>query len=228
MIEDLIDGLPLIARAGRAPSPWPSGVWNIVVIGQSLSGKTTLVSAARESGLHRYGQITIPRRYITRPNRRSDNSWENTHVSHEAFEGLCDSGIISVRWKRPLGPNRIERYGFEGVDRRLVTVYSANTYVFSDENSSLYGLDQDSMLVVGVSAPLSHRANRLNCRDPGLLRDVEEVKARLHEPFVNVHDRSHVVISNGDDVLPSGAAHNFLELIRRVCVYNRTMHAVGY
>jgi len=160
----------------------------IAVIGSSASGKTTLLKDVR-SQFSSSEDISLSKRFITRPVRKGDDLIENQHVSLHEFEEKVISGEIEVSWKRKMEGERVEFYGFEKDRKDKIRIYSAN-------NDFVRGVDEISktILILGVYAPDELRKERLLSRSPDLTP--EELGYRLGDSSQNIIPFCHLLIKN--------------------------------
>ncbi len=177
---------------------------SIVVVGSSNSGKTTIVNYIREM-LNNHPAFSqafdIPKRVITRPQRKNDDLEENIFAStSEDFTRETERGIA---WERDMGAGRTERYGFVKSDPNKIPIYSANNALLKNRDSIVSSDPSflDHSLVILVSAPDDARAKRLEKRSPDIVKDKpEEAKMRMEDSAMNQYPNCHVVVHN-----PEGA-----------------------
>ncbi len=165
---------------------------SLIIVGSTCSGKTGLVQGLRDF----YGKrLTIPLRYITRPERKNDNLIENQPISKEEFNSLVKSGAIDVGWSRPMEGNRVESYGFETVhEKGKLKIYSANNAIIRDKEANLK--DIGVYKVLAIKASHQARVERLSKRSPDLRQ--EEVEYRLGDDGSDVIKKADYVIDNSD------------------------------
>ena len=83
----------------------PAKIESVIVMGESGTGKTTLVNALRvalETDASLDDRLTIPKRIITRPRRKNDDLIENMFVTPRRFDDLIARGAVSLHWEREL------------------------------------------------------------------------------------------------------------------------------
>lgn len=191
---------------------------SIVVIGSSGSGKTTLVNGLRRREYQ--DKIIIPRRHITRPERKGDDLGENTHTNKEEFARKVGAGLIHPYWARPLGEGRVERYGFDAVgsDDERLRVYSANNAFMRDRNPSVMSVLEKSLVVVAMSG-LESRTRRLEVRSP----DISETEriVRLGDDGMDVFNTdSGVEVVNTASLTPSEGQSAMRRIVDEILASN--------
>jgi ribose 1,5-bisphosphokinase PhnN len=145
-----------------------SEVKSVAIVGTSGSGKSTLVDVVRNSELVHSGVVDIPTRYVTRA-REKDNPLENKQVTHEEFDELKSSGQIDLAWKRNLGGERPEQYGFSPANEHsALTIYSANDAFFQGRHEIVPQDRLETMLFMMAKSSEETRAERLRKRSPEL------------------------------------------------------------
>jgi ribose 1,5-bisphosphokinase PhnN len=170
----------------------PPHVEQLLIVGATCVGKTTLGRAVRESAAVTAGRACLPVRYITRPKRAADCESENRHCSATEFASLVASGEIAVHWARDLEAGRAVRYGFPAVAPGPFSVYSANNALLAAATP----LTRHA-LIVAIHAPPAVRRERMERRSPDLLaRRPAEVAVRLGESSTGSFARAHVVVEN--------------------------------
>ncbi len=173
---------------------------NVVFVGSSLAGKTTLVDALRnaiksEDALNTVFQI--PKRVITRPQRANDDLVENQFVSTDEFNALVQRGEIGMHWVRKMEEGREEQYGFLDVDRNKIPVFSGNNAIINNRESVVPQDLLEKSLVIAVYSPDSLREERMRQRSPDLVREKpQEASHRLADRAINMYPDAHVVIKN--------------------------------
>jgi phosphonate metabolism protein PhnN/1,5-bisphosphokinase (PRPP-forming) len=66
-----------------------------LVVGNSGSGKDSIISGVVEKYSSRLNQIYVPKRYITRPPSETE---KNISISLEKFEEMLENGKFSLKW----------------------------------------------------------------------------------------------------------------------------------
>ncbi len=167
---------------------------SIIVVGSSGNGKTTLVNGLR----HHEADFAFPKRYITRPQRKSDDLVENKHVTHDDFKQFLQDGHLEVAWQRPLGKDRYERYGFEVVapDQRKIVVYSANNALLRDKTAILPDSFFDDCFIVLMKADDDIRRQRMLQRSPDIVG--EELDVRVRDNGLDLVSKADLVIDSGE------------------------------
>lgn len=195
---ELETGLTSITRTDRLHGC--SSIEGIVIVGSSAVGKSVIVHAIRNSRCLARSDVSVPRRYITRPKRRGDTAVENCHVSEAEFLRKVKSGHIGLRWTRKMEGDREERYGFEITKNMCFPVFSGNNAFYNNRDSVQPALLRGNLLVVGVYAPDRVREDRLYSRSPDLFRNYpDEVEYRLGDSSENIFDHVDYVVHNYGD-----------------------------
>ena len=173
---------------------------DVIFVGSSLVGKTTLIDAVRQAirtdqSLAR--RFQIPKRVITRPQRANDNLVENQFVTADEFENMVRRGDIGLHWVRKMEGSRVERYGFLDVDKNKIPILSGNNAMISDNKDVLPPGLLEHALIIAVYSPDDVRAERMQQRSPDLIQDKpEEALYRLSDKAINMYPEAHVVVKN--------------------------------
>ena len=189
---------------------WPdlkSGqIEKIYVIGSTGVGKTTLVNYIKDkTNFIKQGILQVPLRYITRPARRNDDIIENRHVTQEEFDHHLAQGDIGVHWRRDLGGQHFERYGFAALRTNAVPLYSANMALVRSDAQLLPDDSLENSLIIGVYLPADIRFDRFAKRSPDVLLNKAEAEKRLSDDPRAVFDFCHVVVDNQHPIEETGA-----------------------
>lgn len=200
-LRDLLESSDLTSIRLRSKNLEKLGkISNIIFVGSSLSGKTTLVDALRtamktDDALDTAFQV--PKRVITRPQRANDNLVENQFVTADEFEALVQSGEIGMHWIRKMEEGREERYGFLGIDKHRVPVFSGNNAIVDNKESVVPSDLLEKSLIVAIYCPDDVRDERMQQRSPDLVREKpQEVSYRLSDRSINMYPEAHVVVKN--------------------------------
>ena len=185
-----------------------TNIQGIALIGSSASGKSTLMKAIRLMS----DDISIPKRFITRPQRLADDLNENIFISFDDFQNKIKNDELPISWMRKMEGDRIEYYGFEKTESKSFPIYSANNDFsrqieiaknalqdskannseLTEEQSSIYeriAFLSKTLLILGVYAPDEIRQKRLNERSPDLATSEREYR---------IKDSSDNIISRGN------------------------------
>ncbi len=173
---------------------------SVIFVGSSFVGKTTLVDVIREAvneDPDTFGQLRIPKRIITRPQRQNDNLIENEFRTLDEFREMVAGGQIGMHWVRKMEGIRTEQYGFLPVEPDTIPLYSANNAVINNRESVEPGSLLEKALIVAIYAPEDIRRKRLFERSPDLVNDKpEEVAYRLEDRAINMYPDAHIVVKN--------------------------------
>ncbi|HCE86346.1 MAG: hypothetical protein UW39_C0018G0004 [Parcubacteria group bacterium GW2011_GWC2_44_17] len=173
---------------------------DIIFVGSSLVGKTTLVDAVRnamKTNETLASVFQIPKRVITRPQRANDNLVENQFVTADEFEKMVQCGDIGLHWVRKMEGNREERYGFLNVDKSKIPIFSGNDAIINNKESVMPSDLLEQSLIIAVYSPDDLRDERMRQRSPDLIKDKpEEVKYRLSDRAINMCPEAHLVVKN--------------------------------
>lgn len=175
-------------------------IFNIIFVGSSLVGKTTLVDAVRDAMVidpKLASTFQIPKRVITRPQRENDNLVENQFVTTEEFDRMVQSGEIRMHWVRKMEGNREERYGFLNIDQNRIPVYSGNNAIINNRGSVDPSDLLDHSLIIAIYSPDDLRTERMQERSPDLIKNKpQEVNYRLSDRAINMYPDAHLVVKN--------------------------------
>ena len=173
---------------------------NIIFVGSSLVGKSTLVDAVRnamEKNEELGSVFLIPKRVITRPQRANDNLVENRFVTTDEFDDMIQRGDIGLHWVRKMEGDREEKYGFLSTDKNKIPIFSANNAIINNKGSVVPPDLLEHSLIIAVYSPESLRGERMQQRSPDLVKDKpEEVKYRLDDRAINMYPEAHLVVKN--------------------------------
>lgn len=173
---------------------------SVIFVGSSFVGKTTLVDVIREAVKEdpdTFGQLCIPKRIITRPQRQNDNLVENEFRTLDEFREMVVKGEIGMHWIRRMEGTRTEQYGFLPVEPGTIPIYSANNAVINNRESVEPNSLLEKSLIVAIYAPEDIRRKRLFERSPDLVNDKpEEVAYRLEDRATNMYPDAHIVVKN--------------------------------
>ena len=201
-LRDRLAGAPSL-RFEREP---PARIEEIVIIGSTCAGKTTLANAVRRAAL---AGVDVPRRFVTRAPRPDDVAAEAAYITSAELDAAIAAGRVGLHWSRTLEAGHVERYGFVTPAAGSFPVYSAN-------NAICTAVDLPHALVVGVFAPDDVRERRLRTRSPVLCAErPDEVRARLGERADAIRPFAHVVIEN-HGALEAAATEDIVALVRAV------------
>lgn len=173
---------------------------SIIFVGSSFVGKTTLVDVIRgaiNEDPDTFGQLRIPKRIITRPQRQNDNLVENEFRTLDEFREMVARGEIGMHWVRKMEGTRTEQYGFLPVESSVIPLYSANNAVLNNRESVEPNNLLEKSLIVAIYAPEDIRRKRLFERSPDLVNEKpEEVGYRLEDRAINMYPGAHIVVKN--------------------------------
>lgn len=173
---------------------------DVIFVGSSLVGKTTLVDAVRnamKTDETLASIFQIPKRVITRPQRANDNLVENQFVTADEFEEMVQRGDIGMHWVRKMEGNREERYGFFGIDKSKIPIFSGNNAIINNKGSVMPPDLLEQSLIIAVYSPDDLRDERMQQRSPDLIKDKpQEVKYRLSDRAINMYPEAHLVVKN--------------------------------
>lgn len=173
---------------------------DVIFVGSSLVGKTTLVDAVRnamKTDEALASVFQIPKRVITRPQRANDNLVENQFLTTDEFEKMVQRGDIGLHWVRKMEGNREERYGFLNVDKNKIPVFSGNNAIINNKESVMPPELLKQSLIIAVYSPDDLRDERMRQRSPDLIKDKpQEVKYRLSDRAINMYPEAHLVVKN--------------------------------
>jgi len=175
---------------------------DVIFVGSSLVGKTTLVDVLRERlkvDPILAGKLEIPKRVITRPQRENDNLDENQFVTADEFNEMVRKGDIGLHWVRKMEGDREERYGFLSGNKDKIHIFSGNNAIINNKDSIVPSGSSLHTLMIGVYTPDDLRLDRMKQRSPDLLIEKpEEAKYRLADRAINVYPEAHLVVKNYD------------------------------
>ncbi|MBI3589418.1 MAG: NUDIX domain-containing protein [Candidatus Liptonbacteria bacterium] len=175
-------------------------IQDVIFVGSSLVGKTTLVDALRNAMKtdRTLAQLfQIPKRVITRPQRANDNLVENQFVTADEFGEMVRRGDIGLHWVRKMEGNREERYGFLDVDKSRIPIFSGNNAIINNKESVMPPNLLEHSLIIAVYSPDDLRDERMQQRSPDLIKDKpEEVSYRLSDRAINMYPEAHLVVKN--------------------------------
>ena len=173
---------------------------DIIFVGSSLVGKSTLVDAVRnamEANKEFASIFQVPKRVITRPQRANDNLVENQFVTADEFEAMVERGDIGLHWVRKMEGDRQEKYGFLATDKNKIPIFSGNNAIINNKESVMPQDLLDQSLIIAVYSPEDLREKRMQERSPDLVKDKpEEVKYRLSDKAISMYPEAHLVIKN--------------------------------
>ena len=173
---------------------------DIIFVGSSLVGKSTLVDSMRtaiETNKEFASIFQIPKRIITRPQRANDNLVENQFVTNDEFEQMVQHGDIGLHWVRKMEGDRQERYGFLVVDKNKTPIFSGNNAIINNKESVMPPDLLEQSLIIAVYSPEDLREERMQKRSPDLVKDKpEEVKYRLSDKAISMYPEAHLIIKN--------------------------------
>lgn len=216
----------------------PSKIESVIVVGESGTGKTTLVNTLRgvlRSDVVLSDQITIPKRIVTRPQRRNDDVVENMFVTPRQFEDLIAQGAVSMHWERELegtktylglipkdevGPYkrpRLERYGFLKPEDGKMPVYSANSAILWNTSSVRPLGILNTSLIVAAYALDETRLKRIQRRSPDLTMAEMQKRLGTRSYLSMVHSHLAIITEEGYE---QDSKKEVVELIRMI-VENR-------
>lgn len=191
----LVEGLRSIRLGQLDRIPPLESLPGIAIVGSTCSGKSTIVDAIRESELTKSAQIDVPKRCITRPQRKNDNLVENMFLTPEELTAAQDEGKLAFSWVRHMENGRTEQYGFFKPQDGALPVYSGNNALYEHPEDITPSGALEPMLFVGIYAPDEVREERLKERSPDLFRDKpDEVKYRLGDSSKNMLGHVGIVI----------------------------------
>lgn len=173
---------------------------DVIFVGSSLVGKSTLVDAVRnamntDDALASVFQI--PKRVITRPQRANDNLVENQFVTVDEFEEMVRRGDVGLHWVRKMEGNREEQYGFLRVDEGKIPIFSGNNAIINNKESVMPPDLLEHSLIIAVYSPDDLRGERMRQRSPDLIKDKpQEVSYRLSDRAINMYPEAHLVVKN--------------------------------
>lgn len=173
---------------------------DVIFVGSSLVGKTTLVDALRNAMKtdRTLSQIfQIPKRVITRPQRANDNLVENQFVTADEFDEMVRRGDVELHWVRKMEGDREERYGFLDVDKSRIPIFSGNNAIINNKESVVPPDLLERSLIIAVYSPDDLREERIQQRSPDLVKDKpQEVSYRLSDKAINMYPEAHLVVKN--------------------------------
>lgn len=173
---------------------------DIIFVGSSLVGKSTLVDAVRSAMKtdEKLGSVfQIPKRIITRPQRANDNLVENQFATADEFKEMVQRGDIGLHWVRKMEGDREEKYGFLSTDKNKIPIFSANNAIINNKESVMPSELLEHSLIIAVYSPEDLRSERMQQRSPDLIKDKpQEVKYRLGDRAINMYPEAHLVIKN--------------------------------
>lgn len=215
-LADLISGLSSVRPGGK---PWSTSrgvIKGVAIVGPSCSGKTTLLNKIRESTLCREGKLSVPVRYVTRPQRQNDAPGENMYIPESEFMKMVGGARISFYWKKRMDSAREELFGFAPPNLGALPVYSGNNGLLYNTASVYPRGILDTLLLAGIFAPDEIRKKRLFARSPDLAKDKpEEVRYRLMDTSQAMVSQVHIVIDNyGSQAKNSG--RDTVELLKKI------------
>ncbi len=173
---------------------------NIIFVGSSLVGKTTLVNILRnamksDKALSQLFQI--PKRVITRPQRVNDNLVENQFVTAIEFEEMVRRGDIDFHWTRKMEEGREEQYGFLDVDKNRIPIFSGNNAIIDNKKNVIPPDSLEHSLIIAVYSPDELREKRIQQRSPDLIKNrPQEVNYRLSDRAISIYPEAHLVVKN--------------------------------
>ena len=173
---------------------------DVVFVGSSLVGKSTLIDALRsaiKTDKTLDSIFEIPKRVITRPQRANDNLIENQFATADEFDDMVKRGDIGMHWVRKMEGNREEQYGFLDVDKNRIPIFSGNNAIINNKESLMpLGLLEHS-LIIAVYTPDDLRDERMQQRSPDLIKDKpQEASYRLSDRAINMYPEAHLVVKN--------------------------------
>lgn len=173
---------------------------DVIFVGSSLVGKSTLVDALRDAiktDEKLASVFQIPKRVITRPQRANDNLVENQFVTVDEFDEMVRRGDIGMHWVRKMEGNREERYGFLSVDKNRIPIFSGNNAIVNNKESVAPPDLLEHSLIIAVYSPDDLRDERMQQRSPDLIKDKpQEVSYRLSDRAINMYPEAHLVVKN--------------------------------
>jgi len=173
---------------------------DIIFVGSSLVGKSTLVDAIRSAMKtdEKLGSVfQIPKRVITRPQRANDNLTENQFATLDEFKEMVQCGDIGLHWVRKMEGDREEKYGFLSTEKNKIPIFSANNAIINNKKSVMPPDLLEHSLVIAVYSPDDLREERMQHRSPDLIKDKpKEVKYRLGDRAINMYPEAHLVVKN--------------------------------
>lgn len=173
---------------------------DVIFVGSSLVGKSTLVDAVRSAMKtdEKLGSVfQIPKRIITRPQRANDNLVENQFATADEFKEMVQRGDIGLHWVRKMEGDREEKYGFLSTDKNKIPIFSANNAIINNKVSVMPPDLLEHSLIIAVYSPDDLRSERMQQRSPDLIKDKpQEVKYRLGDRAINMYPEAHLVIKN--------------------------------
>ncbi len=188
-----------LLRVRRANLERLSEIRHIVFVGSSGSGKTTVVDEVRslvEKNPSLALLFEVPKRVVTRPERKGDNLIENRFVATpEEFAGLTQGGLT---WVRKLEGDRTERYGFVPKENEAhIGIYSANNAILTNKET-VRAPDADFLnhaLIVMVYTPDEVREESFLARSGGDL-GAGEIAVRLGDRAISQYPEAHILMKN--------------------------------
>ena len=213
---DLIGGLTTVVPGEKLSQAQQRVFRGVAIVGSSCAGKTTIVQEVRMSSLAGTEKVSVPLRYITRPQRDNDLAVENAYLSHNEFMGKVQHSEICFYWKKRFEPGREELFGFGPTQAGALPVYSGNNGLLYNTGSVYPCGILDDIFFVGIYAPDEVRRERLFMRSPDLARNnPQEVRYRLGDSSEKIMAHVHVVINNYGSSMRS-VCQDVVELLRRM------------
>jgi len=173
---------------------------DVIFVGSSLVGKSTLVDAIRgamEKDEKLSSVFQIPKRVITRPQRANDNLVENKFATVDEFEDMIQRGEVGLHWVRKMEGDREEKYGFLSTDKNKIPIFSGNNAIINNKESVMPPDLLKHSLIIAVYSPDDLRGERMQQRSPDLVKDKpEEVNYRLSDRAINMYSEAHLVVKN--------------------------------
>lgn len=207
--------LPQIEIVGST-LPTPNKIKNVVIVGNSGCGKTTMVNSIRAMP-----HVTVPKRVLTRPPRLNDDLTENIHLGLDGFEELSRNGGLMFSWPRQLGRDRWEYYGFVDTPQPLserILVFSANNALAVHYNATGMPsqLQANDTLWISIEANNTDVFSRLTMRSPDLFAsNPEEIQKRLSDKPSEMRAFVNLVIKNTNQKR-NAAIESFVSLIEYI------------
>lgn len=216
MLMDLISGLPAVILGEKLSGIHQPIFKGVAIVGSSCAGKTTLMQGVRVSSLVGTGKVSVPLRYITRPQRDNDFTLENAYLLQDEFMRKVRRSEICFYWKKRLEPGREELFGFGPTRAGMLPVYSGNNGLLYNTGSVYPAGILDDIFFLGIYAPDEVRKERLVMRSPDLAQyNPCEVRYRLNDSSEKIISHVHVVINNYGSSMRF-ACQDMIELLRRM------------